>query len=121
MAQTIWTVAPSAEIIPSLERVKDIEPAIGELAVTHAARAEGQMKEGAPWNDITGYARGALYGRAEGTDIELGTTNAEYGLFLERGTSKMAPRPIIVPTAQAVAPDYFDDAGRLVMRAIGGG
>lgn len=79
------------------------------------------MKSGAPWTDQTGYARGALYARAEGTDIHIGTSNEEYGMFLELGTSKMAPRPIIIPTLDTVAQAYIEDAYKLTSTIMFGG
>lgn len=78
------------------------------------------MKSGAPWNDRTAHARNALYGRSEGFNIILGTTNAEYGIFLELGTVKMAARPIIVPTFESTARAYFEDAVRLIGSILGG-
>lgn len=78
------------------------------------------MKANASWNDITGYARGALYGRAEDTTIYLGTTNAEYGIFLELGTIHMAARPIIGPAVPVVADAYFRDAFVLIRGILGG-
>lgn len=116
-----WVVRPSVAIgQPLMARVAAIEPALRGLASTHAARAEGYMKAGAPWNDITGYARGSLYGRAEGIDIHIGTTNSEYGLFLELGTVHMAARPIIQPTLSIVGPAYFRDAVVLIRGILGG-
>ena len=115
-----WTIRPNAQIGAKLARMEGARPAIAEMAGSHASRAEGRMKAGAPWNDRTGHARASLYGRAEGTDIELGTTNSEYGHYLELGTSKMAPRPIIKPTADETAPAYFNDAAEVVRRLMGG-
>jgi len=105
-----WSQSPSAAIgVPLMQRVATLPPLLMALAGTHAARGEAVMKSGAPWNDQTGYARGALYGRAEGTNIHLGTANSEYGLYLELGTSKMAARPIIVPSLEVVAAAYYRD------------
>lgn len=115
-----WVVRPTIIGQNLVSRVAAIEPALRGLASTHAARAEGYMKAGAPWNDVTGYARGALYGRAEGLSIHIGTTNAEYGLFLEMGTVHMAPRPIIQPTLAIVGPAYFRDAVVLIRGILGG-
>jgi HK97 gp10 family phage protein len=116
-----WVITPSAGIGSKIARAtSQMRPAINALAQSHAARGEATMKAGAPWNDQTGHARGSLYGRAEGTNVELGTTNAEYGIYLELGTSRMAPRPIIEPTAREAAPEYFEDAADLVARLLGG-
>lgn len=115
-----WTVSPSREIGARIGNLRNAKPAISALAAGHAARAEGQMKQQASWTDRTGYARGALFARAEGTDITLGTTNDEYGGHLELGTSRMAARPVILPVAMETAPRYFDDAAQLVGRMLRG-
>ncbi len=101
-------------------RVASIPPALSTLAASHAARAEATMKEGAAWNDQTGHARGSLYGRSEMFMIILGTTNSEYGAFLELGTVKMAARPIIEPTLQTTAREYFEDAATLIRGILSG-
>lgn len=103
-----------------MARVARIPPLLLGLAASHAGRAEGAMKAGAPWNDQTGYARGALYARAQGTNIHIGTSNDEYGLYLELGTSKMAARPIIVPVFEQTAQAYFQDVILVVQGALGG-
>lgn len=116
-----WVITPSAGIGQRIaQRTAAMKPALNALAASHAARGESRMKAERPWTDRTGYARGSLYGRADGVNIDLGTTNAEYGVFLELGTSRMAPRPIIVPTATETAPQYFKDAADLVGRLLGG-
>lgn len=116
-----WRSRPR-KISSELEkRVGRVEPAIVALAHTHAMRGEAAMKSGASWTDRTGFARNALYGRAERTTIYLGTTNSEYGIYLELGTIHMAPRAIIQPTLQQVSQEYFSDAVKLVAVIIGGG
>ena len=106
-----WRTTPTQAIAaPLQQRATAYVAALRALAQASAARAESIMKSGAPWNDITGFARGALFGRAMGTNIEIGTVNAEYGLFLELGTVHMAPRPIIVPTFNRTADQYYRDA-----------
>ena len=116
-----WIATPQGAIgQPLVRRVATIPPAARALAASHAARGQGLMQAGAPWTDRTGYARGALYGRAEGTDIHLGTANEDYGLYLELGTVKMAARPIIVPTLEVVAEAYYRDVIVLVTGALGG-
>ena len=117
-----WTITPSRGIAAELaKRTAAMEPALAENAATHASRGETTMKQNRPWTDRTGHARGSLYGRADGTTVHLGTTNSEYGIFLELGTSRMAARPIIQPTANEAAPDYFEDAADIVRGLIGGG
>lgn len=117
-----WVITPSQGIaIPLGERSRGIRSALNGLASSHAARAEAGAKMRAGWNDRTTHARGSLYGRSEGTDIEIGTANDEYGVYLELGTSKMRSYPAIQEQAAETAPAYFTDAGTLVARMIGGG
>lgn len=118
---TEWVIRPTAQIVPNIARIRAaLLPAVTAIASAHAAIGQGMMQGGAPWTDRTGYARASLYGRPEGTDIVLGTSNSEYGLYLELGTSKMAARPIIAPTAQQLAPIYFGAAMQAVSAVIGG-
>lgn len=117
-----WVITPSKGIADKLAKATAaMDPALHALAASHAKRAEDSMKQRREWTDRTGHARGSLYGKAEGKDIELGTVNEEYGVFLELGTSRMRAYPVIEPQARETAPEYFDDAGTLVMRLLGGG
>lgn len=116
----VWAPPPS-RIAARLDAFAGkVEGAIHDLAKSHASRAEGTMKAGAPWNDHTEHARQGLFSTAEGTDIILGGTMDYQVKYLEPGTEKMAPRPIIVPTMHTAAPEYFSDAGELVMALLGG-
>jgi malic enzyme len=116
----VWIKPPSTIARVLAQRTAACEAGLRGNAQSYASRGQSQMVAGAPWNDQTGYARASLFGRAEGTDVVLGTTNGEYGPFLELGTSKMEPRPIIVPTANELAPPYFQDSAQIVTRTIGG-
>lgn len=117
-----WVKTPSGTIGRTIAKATaQMEPALGALAANTGSRGETQMRSNAPWQDRTGFARASLYGRAEGTDVVLGTSNAEYGVYLELGTSRMAPREIIGPTLDELAPQHFEDAAELVMRLLNGG
>lgn len=123
MAAVRWTRSPNligAEIRSRKERVRS---GLVELAGSHAARAEGEMKARAPWNDRSGAARAGLFGQVtssggDAIEIVLGHT-VNYGVFLELGTSKMAARPIILPVANETAPKLAADASELVRRLFG--
>lgn len=113
-----WSTSPTV-LAAKLDRADArIKPAIQTLGKSHAARAEATMKTGASWTDQTGFARAALFARYMGDDnmvhIEIGTTNLEYGIFLELGTIYMAPRPIIEPTYRDTAEALWRDAIILV-------
>lgn len=123
MAQSgvTWRITPSAQIGAKLARAASAAPGLFEpLAESYASRGQQMMRAGAPWTDRTGHARASLDGAADGTDVVLFTTNSEYGPYLELGTSKMAARPIIVPVANELAPQYFEDCGTLAMQILGG-
>jgi malic enzyme len=113
-----WSPNPSTIGAEIVRRAAQVKPALGELAKSHASRGEAAMKANAPWGDRTGNARQGLFGEAEGTTITLGGT-AEYQIFLEKGTSKIAPRPIIMPTAETTAAEYFADAEKVVRGILG--
>lgn len=116
----VWIKPPSDIARVLAQRTAAMDGALNANAQTHASRGESVMKGGAPWNDQTGAARAGLFGRAEGTDITLGGS-VHYQIYLELGTSKMAARPIIVPTANEIAPAYFRSSADIVMRMLGGG
>jgi hypothetical protein len=106
-----WDIPAEAQLIPNLN-VYDhrIKRGLGMLAHLFAKKMEGEARAGAPWNDVTGAARGGLIGEATVAAtqvlIELAHT-VHYGPYLELGTSKMAPRPIILPVLQANYPEVW--------------
>jgi hypothetical protein len=122
MAAVRWVVSPTNIAAQISLRSAKVQEGVGKLALSHAARGEGKMKTGAPWTDRTGNARQGLFGEAEasatGATITLGGT-VEYQPYLELGTSKMAPRPIIVPVANETAVEFTEDAAELVRRLFG--
>ena len=122
MASVRWVTSPGTIANAISLRSAKVQEGVGQLAHSHASRAEGRMKAEAPWNDRTGNARQGLFGEAEtsitGATITLGHT-MEYGPYLELGTSKMAPRPIVVPVSTETAMEFTEDAAELVRRLFG--
>ena len=122
MAAVRWVTSPTRIATAISLRSKAVQQGVGALAQSHAARGEAQMKARAPWNDQTGNARQGLFGQAEtsatGVTVTLGGT-VEYQPYLELGTSKMAPRPIIVPVTNETAVALTEDAADLVRRLFG--
>lgn len=103
-----WTTPVEAQLIPNLNVYQHrIVRGLGLLAQLFAKKMEAEARAGAPWNDVTGNARGGLTGEATVAAtqvlIELGHT-VDYGPYLELGTSKMAPRSIILPVLEANYP-----------------
>lgn len=80
-----------------------------------AARMEAYAKENAPWEDQTGNARQGLFGEAAEADGQLKVRIAhsmDYGVYLE--LSRKGRRPILEPTAQKFAPEFFEAAQELL-------
>ncbi len=105
VADFAWTVPPSGQLVPNLSTYRErVIQGLHMLADLFASKMEGQAKAGAPWTDRTGAARQGLVGLAEkaaaGVVIYL-IHSVHYGIYLELGTSRMAPRPILVPTLEA--------------------
>lgn len=109
-----WKDGRPADIAVWLEEViRQVPDAIEEVAIDEASRGESEMKERAPWKDRSGNARNGLFGRAEregdDTVIYLGGT-MEYQPWLELGTERMRPYPIIFPVAKEVSVSYQEGA-----------
>lgn len=105
MAQAFtWVIAPDQQLIPNLKAYGDkVWAAIGQLADLFAARMEAAAKQNAPWTDRTGAARAGLRGftvKAAASVVLYLVHSVSYGIFLELGTRRMAPRPIIMPTLE---------------------
>ncbi len=100
-----WKIAPDAQLIPNLgDYGERVIQGLHLLADLFTAKLEAAAKAGAPWQDQTGAARAGLVSlavkSATGVIIYL-IHQASYGVFLELGTSRMAPRPIIMPVLEA--------------------
>jgi len=109
----------SENITPKLQRALAVLPdALEELGQNVSAVGEQYAKMNAPWNNQTNFARESLFSDHEVTGdtltIVVGTTNDEYGPFLELGTENMAPLPIIEPTVQHLAPQLEAAVGKLI-------
>lgn len=75
-----------------------------EVAVARTGKAvEARAKVASPVR--TGFHRGSISTDVQGLEAEVGPTS-EYGGYLEFGTSKMAPRPHLVPALEAELPAF---------------
>jgi hypothetical protein len=100
----VWQIAPDQQLIPNLKSYGDkVWAAIGQLADVFVARMEAAAKQNAPWTDRTGAARAGLRGftvKAATSVVLYLVGSVSYQVFLELGTRRMAPRPIIMPTLE---------------------
>lgn len=117
-ASFAWTIPPDASLIPA---IRDYEQRILHglwlLADLFAQKMQGEARSNAPWNDVTGAARGGLLGQAVKSATEIIVYllhSVEYGPYLEMGTSKMAPRPILLPTLEANYPEVMNAVRKLL-------
>ena len=100
-----------------VDRASRARAGVTALGAVSAARMEAQAKAGAPWHDRTGNARQGLTGTSEASGDHVMVAIAgtmSYQPYLELGTSKMAARPILVPTQQQEAPQLIADAAKVV-------
>ena len=117
-ASITWQPGPLDVIVPNIVSYEQhILNAIHFLADALAQKMQGEAQNSAPWNDVTGAARQGLRGWAVKTATNVVVYLAhsvEYGPYLEMGTYKMAPRPIILPTLQANYPYVMAELRRIL-------
>ena len=111
--------------MPGLENVignlkgceEEMREALNALGMQTAAQMESYAKENAPWTDQTGHARQGLFGEALEEDGKLKLRIAhtmDYGAYLE--LSRKGKRPILEPTAQKFAPEFFEAVKELLSK-----
>lgn len=111
--------------MPGLENVignlkgceEHMRKALLALGKQKALEMEAYAKQNAPWENQSGHARQGLFGEAIEDDGKLKVRIAhtmEYGVYLE--LSRKGRRPILEPTAQKFAPEFFEAAEELVNR-----
>mgnify|MGYP000863145163 FL=1 len=105
-------------VIGNLKGCEDrMRAALYGLGMQTAAQMEAYAKQNAPWQDQTGHARQGLFGEVLEEDGKLKIRIAhteEYGVYLE--LSRKGRRPILEPTAQKFAPEFYDAAKELLTK-----
>jgi hypothetical protein len=99
-----WTASPD-ELASALGGYEEnLLAAVSDIVAKMEGDAESWMKANAPWNDQSGDARAGLRAIAQDSGVTFALLlmhTVYYGPYLEFGTYKMSPRPILGP-AQAV-------------------
>lgn len=105
-------------LIGNLKGCEDrMREALHGLGMQTAAQMEAYAKQNAPWEDQSTHARQGLFGEVLEEDGKLKLRIAhtmEYGVYLE--LSRKGRRPILEPTAQKFAPEFFDAAKELLTK-----
>jgi hypothetical protein len=99
-----WKIHPSELGGNIASWSKRVWAGILAVATRFAQIIAAMAKTIAPWSDITGAARQGLRGFVESTAASVTifvVTSVLYGIFLEMGTSKMGPRPSILPAMES--------------------
>lgn len=101
----IWVRPPSGMGAECRRRADAMEPALlGQMSELRGNLLDW-MRSNAPWTDRTGDARRNLDASVNITGKGSVTLSARHGVpyggFLETGTSKMSPYPVIGPGLQA--------------------
>lgn len=65
----------------------------------------------------TGYLRGSISSAIRGLEAEVGPT-ANYGHYVEGGTSRMAPQPYLFPALDRVAPSFEAAMGQVLTQSL---
>ena len=102
----------SADLSAAAARVEALaETAVAKSALDVQARAQ----VAAPVD--TGFLMGSISTDIRGLEAEVGPT-AHYGVYLEAGTSRMAPQPYLFPALDAVAPGFLQAMGQVIERSL---
>lgn len=109
----------------SLANVGARTGALAQIAVRKTAKdIEATAKAKVPVD--TGNLKGSIgtsdlrrVGQSGGLSVEIGPT-AEYGEFVEFGTSRMAPQPYMGPAADVHLPLFEQAVTQLGLEALGG-
>lgn len=114
-----WIRPPTGMGDECRRRADALQPALQGRMNVLAAAVEEYMQENAPWQDRTFAARDGLKSNVRitgGGGVTLVAYHTvPYGGFLETGTSRMAPYPIIRPALEA----HYAEA-RAIMNDIAG-
>ena len=94
------------------EIIAGMEPLAGAVVQKTAADVEAQAKTFAPVD--TGYLRSSIQAQPTGALSAIVNCGADYGIYQEYGTSKMAAHPFMVPAAEVVRPGFLAAMARIV-------
>jgi hypothetical protein len=112
-----WTVTPTQAFVPMTQAyIARIHLGLYRLAQSYAPRIEAWMKANAPWQDITGNLRQALFSDVieivNSAVIVILSHGLDYGVFLEM--SRGGIWGIIGPALDHFIPLIWQDVQRML-------
>jgi hypothetical protein len=119
MAGFVWNPGPTVIKAALGSWDKRIIAGLAALADLFTAKLQAYAAANAPWMDRTGNARQGLRAFSEkaATAVTIYLVHSVfYGIFLELGTRKMGPRPIVLPTLEA----HYGEVMAAVRALVGG-
>lgn len=112
LAADIWKAAKGtgqrAQVVVRKTAI-DIESTAKQIAPVDTGNLKGSI----------GHSDLRTVGRSGSLAVEIGPT-ASYGVFLEMGTSRMAPQPFMGPAADRHAPGFEQAMAQLGLEGLNG-
>lgn len=111
-----WDMSEVRQLAADLSAAGQAAAPLARLAVAKSALdLVAEAKYDAPVD--TGFLMGSISATVDGLQAEVGPT-AEYGLYQEVGTSRMAPQPYLFPALERVTPAFEQAMGQVVDRSL---
>jgi HK97 gp10 family phage protein len=106
-------VLPAATHAVVMKTAFDIQ-ADAQASMKGGGSPHHASQPGDPPNVDTGFLRGSVDVEAMGETQAMVGVGAEYGLYLEYGTSKMAARPFLTPAAKRHVATFVEACKRML-------
>ena len=108
IAKAAGTTGARAQIVVRKTAI-DIESSAKQFAPVDTGNLKGSI----------GHSDLRTVGRAGSLSVDIGPT-ASYGVYLEQGTSRMAPQPFMGPAADRHAPGFEQAMAQLGLEGLNG-
>lgn len=103
------------QLAASLEKAGEARKKASAAVRRSAFAIEARAKQAAPVD--TGNLRNSISTTSSGLSAEIGPT-ASYGIYLEMGTWRMAPRSYLTPAFKATVPEFVSAMDLIAKEAI---
>lgn len=111
-----WDMSEFRTLAADLTAAGQGAEALAETVVAKSALdLVAEAKYDAPVD--TGFLMGSIGADINGLEAEVGPT-AHYGIYLELGTSRMAPQPYLFPALDRIAPTFEQAMAQVIDRSL---